>query len=132
MTGGMIISMLFNRPCLRVAWYLLWVSVVAAGQGVKLDLPAIEASAKEELAATGTPGAAIGVVSDGRLIYAHGFGTSNLETGVPVTEQTLFRLGSTTKMLTRRPSRRSKPGESSILRIRWASTSTASIQQSPL
>jgi CubicO group peptidase (beta-lactamase class C family) len=85
---------------LRVAWYLLWVSVVAAGQGVKLDLPAIEASAKEELAATGTPGAAIGVVSDGRLIYAHGFGTSNLETGVPVTEQTLFRLGSTTKMLT--------------------------------
>jgi CubicO group peptidase (beta-lactamase class C family) len=34
------------------------------------------------------------------LIYAKGFGTSNVETGAPVTSETLFRLGSTTKMLT--------------------------------
>jgi CubicO group peptidase (beta-lactamase class C family) len=39
-------------------------------------------------------------VADGKLIYAHGFGTSNLETGAPVTAEILFRLGSTTKMLT--------------------------------
>ncbi len=78
----------------------VWACVTAAGQSVKLDVATLEASANEELRATGTPGAAIGVVSEGRLIYAHGFGTSNLETGAPVTSATLFRLGSTTKMLT--------------------------------
>ena len=77
-----------------------WACVAAAGQSVRLDIPLLEASAKEELDATKTPGAAIGVVSEGRLIYAHGFGTSNLETGTPITSATLFRLGSTTKMLT--------------------------------
>jgi len=77
-----------------------WACVAAVGQSVKLDLAALEAAAKEEIEATKTPGAAIGVVSHGRLIYAHGFGTSNLETGAPVTSATLFRLGSTTKMLT--------------------------------
>jgi len=72
----------------------------AALAGQKLDIPAIEASANQELAATKTPGAAIGIVQDGRLIYAKGFGTSNIETGTPVTPDMLFRLGSTTKMLT--------------------------------
>jgi CubicO group peptidase (beta-lactamase class C family) len=47
-----------------------------------------------------TPGAAIGIVQDGRLVSAKGFGAANVETGAPVTPETLFRLGSTTKMLT--------------------------------
>jgi len=54
----------------------------------------------KELEATSTPGAAIGIVQDGKLIYAAGVGKRNVETGDPVTRQTLFRLGSTTKMLT--------------------------------
>jgi CubicO group peptidase (beta-lactamase class C family) len=91
--GGMIGGM-------RIFRLLLVCVCIAAGQSAKLDIPTLEASAKEELEATKTPGAAIGVVSEGRLIYAHGFGTSNLETGAPVTQATLFRLGSTTKMLT--------------------------------
>jgi CubicO group peptidase (beta-lactamase class C family) len=73
---------------------------LAAAQSASLDVSALEASARAELDATRTPGAAIGVVKDGRLIYAHGFGTSNLDTGAPVTPEMLFRLGSTTKMLT--------------------------------
>jgi CubicO group peptidase (beta-lactamase class C family) len=73
---------------------------MARAQMAKLDPAAIEAVAKAELEATHTPGAAIGIVEDGRLIYAKGFGTRNLETGEPVTGQTLFRLGSTTKMET--------------------------------
>jgi CubicO group peptidase (beta-lactamase class C family) len=85
-------------PC--VALYLLWTSAATAAQRATLDIPALEASANQELAATKTPGAAIGIVKDGRLVYAQGFGTANIETGAPVTPQTLFRLGSTTKMLT--------------------------------
>jgi CubicO group peptidase (beta-lactamase class C family) len=87
----------------RRCFLLLVSTIVSSGaiaQTAKLDSAAIEASAKAELESTNTPGAAIGIVENGRLIYAMGFGTRNLESGEPVTEQTLFRLGSTTKMLT--------------------------------
>jgi CubicO group peptidase (beta-lactamase class C family) len=72
----------------------------AAGQGISIDVSALESTARQELQSTRTPGAAIGIVENGRLIYAHGFGTSNIETGAPITQETLFRLGSTTKMMT--------------------------------
>lgn len=88
--------MLFHRH----ASYVLIACAVTAGQSVKLDTAALEASAKQELTATKTPGAAIGVIEGGRLVYAFGFGTSNIETGAPVTSETLFRMGSTTKMFT--------------------------------
>jgi len=94
-----MISMLFSQSILLAASYLLWTSAAAA-QSPALDIPALDATANAELAATKTPGAAIGVVQDGRLAYAKGFGTSNIETGAPVTPETLFRLGSTSKMLT--------------------------------
>lgn len=90
----------FRRSVFLAACCLAWVSVVAAGQKASLNVAALAASANEELAATKTPGAAVGIVREGRLIYAQGFGTSNIETGAPVTPETLFRLGSTTKMLT--------------------------------
>lgn len=61
---------------------------------------ALEKVVREELEATRTPGAAVAVIAGDRLIYARGFGTTSVETGAPVTSSTLFRLGSTTKMLT--------------------------------
>jgi len=92
--------MLGHRSILRASSYLLLTAVLAAAQDGTLNLTGVEASANAEIAATKTPGAAIGIVRDGHLIYAKGFGTSNIETGAPVTAETLFRLGSTTKMLT--------------------------------
>lgn len=64
------------------------------------DFSELERVALTELAETNTPGAAVGIVSGERLIFAKGFGTSNVETGAPVTPEMLFRLGSTTKMFT--------------------------------
>ncbi len=40
------------------------------------------------------------VVLDDRVVFAKGFGVSDVETGAPVTPDTLFRIASTTKMLT--------------------------------
>ena len=60
----------------------------------------LEATVAEELAATGIPGAAVAVVADGRVVLAKGFGVSDVETGTPVGPETLFRIASTTKMLT--------------------------------
>ncbi|MGH9750406.1 MAG: serine hydrolase domain-containing protein, partial [Candidatus Polarisedimenticolia bacterium] len=46
---------------------------------------------------TGSPGCALGVVRDGRLIQARGYGMANLEHGVPITPTTVFDIGSTSK-----------------------------------
>ncbi len=43
------------------------------------------------------PGAAVGIVKDGRAVYLEGFGKRDVEKALPVTPQTRFILGSTTK-----------------------------------
>ncbi len=47
-----------------------------------------------------SPGAALGIVKDGRLIYARGYGMANLEYDIPITPQNVFRTGSVGKMFT--------------------------------
>ena len=47
-----------------------------------------------------SPGAALGIVKDGRLIYARGYGMANLEYDIPITPQSVFRTGSVGKMFT--------------------------------
>lgn len=79
---------------------LLCVAFAQQPQSSKPDFGELEKVALAELAETNTPGAAVGVVSGDRLVFAKGFGVSNVETGAPVTPDMLFRLGSTTKMFT--------------------------------
>lgn len=63
-------------------------------------LSELEKVVLDEMKAGDIPGAAIGIVSGDRILLAKGFGVASVETGVPVTADTLFRLGSTTKMFT--------------------------------
>lgn len=46
------------------------------------------------------PGCAIGVAANGKLIYARGFGLANMELNVPITPDTVFRVGSVSKQFT--------------------------------
>ncbi len=46
------------------------------------------------------PGAAVGIVQDGQLVYANGFGVANPDTGTVVTPDTRMMIGSTGKSLT--------------------------------
>lgn len=63
-------------------------------------LAEIEKAIEAEMAATKTPGAAVAVISADKVIFAKGFGTTSVEGGAAVTADTLFRMGSTTKMFT--------------------------------
>jgi len=47
-----------------------------------------------------TPGAAIAVVAGGEVVYAKGFGYRDVEAEKPMTSDTLFAIGSTTKAMT--------------------------------
>jgi CubicO group peptidase (beta-lactamase class C family) len=66
----------------------------------RADFKQLEAVALQELKDTNTPGAAVAVVSGERVVLAKGFGVSSIETNLPVTPETLFRIGSVTKMFT--------------------------------
>jgi CubicO group peptidase (beta-lactamase class C family) len=71
-----------------------------AAQAKPFDFAELEKTIADELAATKTPGAAFAIVSNEKIIFARGFGTTSAEGGNPVTPDTLFRMGSTTKMFT--------------------------------
>jgi CubicO group peptidase (beta-lactamase class C family) len=57
----------------------------------------LDAVLQEIIARWGVPGLGVGVVKDGEMIYARGFGVQSLETGVPVTPDSLFCVASITK-----------------------------------
>lgn len=46
------------------------------------------------------PGCALGVIKEGKLIYAKGYGMANLEYNLPISASSVFRIGSTSKQFT--------------------------------
>jgi CubicO group peptidase (beta-lactamase class C family) len=47
-----------------------------------------------------TPGCAVGLGRDGRALYTHGYGSANLEYGVPLTDSSVMESGSVAKQFT--------------------------------
>ena len=54
----------------------------------------------QPLVAEGTPGFAVGVYREGKIVFAHGYGLSDLALRVPISPRTDFRLASLTKQFT--------------------------------
>lgn len=66
-----------------------------------LDTVQVEERLALEMSAGQVPGLALAIVRGQEVIYAQGFGVTSVEDGgLPVTPQTLFRIGSVTKPLT--------------------------------
>ncbi len=89
-----------NYMVIQLVLSLLLVSGTSFAQQKTINFDELEATINEELKATNTPGAAVVVVMGDQVLFARGFGVSNVETRTPVTPETLFRIASTTKMLT--------------------------------
>src|SRR5438876_11737220 len=49
---------------------------------------------------TQSPGYAVGIVRDGKLVFARGYGMANLEYGVPITPRSPFYIASMSKQFT--------------------------------
>jgi len=86
---------------------LLVLATILVGQeataGIHLDTTAlhrIDTEAQRLIDEHRAPGLAVGIMSEGRIIYAKGFGLANLETGTTVTPDTVFMIGSITKQFT--------------------------------
>ena len=79
---------------------LLVVSRTSPAQQKTINFDELETTVNQELKATKTPGAAIAVIVGDQVVFSRGFGVSSIEAQTPVTPDTLFRIASTTKMLT--------------------------------
>jgi len=60
----------------------------------------IEKAVAEEMEKNSVPGLAVAIALDGKIVYAKGFGFSDLENQVPFTAQTVSRIGSVSKSFT--------------------------------
>ena len=67
--------------------------------GVALAVEKLPAVAHDILGRTGVPGMAVAVVFDDTVRFAGGFGVRELDTGAPVTADTVFQLASVSKSL---------------------------------
>ena len=63
-------------------------------------MESIDRFVTEQLAAWEVPGCAAAAVQDGQVVLAAGWGQRDLDTKLPVTADTLFAIGSTTKAFT--------------------------------
>lgn len=66
-----------------------------------LNIAELEQRIETAMQSAKVPGAALAIVHEHKVIYARGFGVTSIEDGgIPVTPQTIFRIGSTSKPLT--------------------------------
>lgn len=90
------------------AVFLLFLpSVGVFSQGKISDNPEVSASLRlmeqwllSQVAFRSIPGLSIGIVYDQELVYARGFGYSNLEDSILTSTQTIYRIASLTKIFT--------------------------------
>lgn len=68
--------------------------------GQPLNSKQIDSLVELTLKTFNVPGIAVGVVKDGKLIHAKGYGVANIETGKKVDEYTLFGIASNSKAFT--------------------------------
>lgn len=103
--NGEICMRAIELLCIALMASVIAPSAVAASNNVTnasnvTDFSSLDDTIQEELNVTNTPGCAVTIVSGDKIVYAKGFGVANVETGQPVTPETLFMIGSTTKQFT--------------------------------
>jgi CubicO group peptidase (beta-lactamase class C family) len=74
--------------------------LIAQDKSVGQKLQGFDQRMQKIMADWEVPGCAIGIVRGGRLVYAKGFGYRDMENKLPVTPETLFAIGSNTKLFT--------------------------------
>ncbi len=82
--------------------FFFLLSIVNEGYGATSDEKSAAAVDEvfSDLTKSGSPGCALGVYRDGKIIYAKGYGLANIEENVAITPQSVFDIGSTSKQFT--------------------------------
>src|ERR1039458_500719 len=89
--GGALILSMVLVPCPARA------ASAAAKLPASFDLDAIDAFLGQEVQNKGRVGFSAAIVKDGRIVLAKGYGQRSLEEPLPVSNDTIFAIGSVTK-----------------------------------
>ncbi len=82
-------------------WALLVAASVAAATNPQNQQPNTQVDhVFADLQKDGSPGCALAVLRGGQVIYANGYGLASVELNAPITPQTVFDIGSTSKQFT--------------------------------
>ncbi len=87
-------------PLLLLTLFFCRASVQKASQTEEQQLETLRAHIKKTMEETKVPGLGVGIMKDGNVILAEGFGTRDTNTGVPLGSQSIFLIGSSTKPFT--------------------------------
>ncbi|MEO8726910.1 MAG: serine hydrolase domain-containing protein [Acidobacteriaceae bacterium] len=74
-------------------------AIVAKAADENLSHPQVD-KIFADLQKPGSPGCALGVFRDGKIIYSKGYGLASVEVNAPIVPQTVFDIGSTSKQFT--------------------------------
>lgn len=95
---------ILRTTCSLAAAVILSAPLLSRSASAQAALPAPVALRVDSVFAMYTrplsPGCALGVVHDGQLIYAKGYGMANLEHNVPITPSSIFHVASISKQFT--------------------------------
>jgi CubicO group peptidase (beta-lactamase class C family) len=93
--------MVTPRMLVRVAISIALATTSAAAQQPAADTTRLAVNRVfAAWSATDSPGCALGVARDGRVIYENGYGMANLETETPITPSSIFHVASVSKQFT--------------------------------
>jgi CubicO group peptidase (beta-lactamase class C family) len=73
---------------------------IAEDPGVAAAIRLLEAYVEDQITYQGLPGISMGIVHDQDLIWSRGFGFGDLEQRLPVSSETIYRIGSISKLFT--------------------------------
>ena len=73
---------------------------LAAQQAAPIDVNQVDSIIRRNIADKHIIGVSVGMMQNGRVVFARGYGVANLQNGAPVTPQTMFAIGSVTKQFT--------------------------------
>lgn len=90
------------------AMTLIFAPQANAADLANIDLPSVDWTASRaeidsifaDVTSEKTPGCAVGVIHQGAFVHRAGYGIANLEHGIPVTADSIFRMGSVSKQFT--------------------------------
>lgn len=77
-----------------------WCGIAAGAPSIGIKPSKIDATVTRAMQAFDVPGIAVGIVKDGKLIFAKGYGVRELGKAQAVDADTLFQIGSNTKAFT--------------------------------
>jgi len=87
-------------PRFTTTAFVLVIVAASARAQQPVDTTQLDSIIRKAVADKHIIGLSVGVMQNGRVVFARGYGTRNLETRDPVTPETMFSIGSVTKQFT--------------------------------